>query len=695
MYAMFKKVVFAFILSLVVLTTGAWQSNQTAFAEKQQPETSETLLYSGLTWKNVGSSVRTITLNMRGDAVSLSGETFQASGKFPEGLPQDILNYYSNEQLAQSGWSSHDAVDLPGGVRKVFSNESGLYFSVEFSICPDDISTTCVTVWKSDGSEGISLTIPVASAPQPQATGSFGKIAPANGTSNINPASVVLSWGTFSPTPDKYSYCIKADSACADNDPNWTGVFTNTSVTITNLTYGKTYFWQVRAYTCASQDCVPKTYVTADGGTWWTFTTKLNGVSIVGNAGVGGATLSYTDGTPKTVTADSIGNYAITLPVNWSGTVTPTKAGYTFLPAFTGYLNLNTSQTISNYSATAITYTITGNAGVALATLTYVDGSLKTVTADAAGNYTIPVSYNWGGAVTPSKTGYTFVPASRSYSNLISNQTAQNYTATLTTYTIVGNAGVAGATMNFTVDSVAKTAPADSAGNYLITVPYGWNGTVTPVKAPYYFSPASRVYTNVVANLTGQNYTISIFQDVISTYWAFNSIERFSAAGFTSGCTVAPLKYCPETVVTNAQMAVFLVRAIHGVAFVPPAATGAIFTDVSAGSFGAKYIEQLHADGIAAGCNAAGTLFCPNSIVSRSDMAVLLLRSKHGASYVPPAASGTIFTDVPLSNPYAPWIEQLVFEGITSGCTATTYCPSGSVTRAQMAVFFVKAFSLP
>lgn len=694
MYAMFKKVIFAFTLTLVVLTTGAWQSNQAAFAEKQQPETSETLLYSGLTWKNVGSSVRTITLNMKGDAISLSGETFQAEGKFPEGLPQDVLNYYSNEQLAQSGWSSHDAVDVPGGMRKVFSNESGLYLSVEFSICLDDISTTCVTVWKSDGSEGTSLTLPVASAPEPQATGSFGKIAPANGTTNINPASVVLSWGTYSPTPDKYSYCIKTDAPCADDDPNWTGVFTNTSITFTNLLYGKTYYWQIRAYTCASPDCVPKTYVTADGGTWWSFTTKLNGVSIVGNAGVGGATLSYTDGTPKTVTADSIGNYAIALPVNWSGTVTPSKAGYTFLPALTSYSNLSAAQTISNYSATPLSYTISGNAGVAGATLSYVDGGLKTVTADAAGDYTLPVSYNWGGTVTPTKTGYTFSPVSRSYANITSNPTAQNYVATLTTFTIVGNAGVAGATLSYT-DGVAKTAVADSAGNYLITVPYGWDGFVTPSKSPYYFSPVNRVYTDIVANLTGQYYTISIFQDVISTYWAFNSIERFSAAGFTSGCTASPLKYCPETVVTNAQMAVFLVRAIHGVAFVPPAATGTVFADVSAGSFGAKYIEQLHADGIAAGCNVAGTLFCPNSIVSRSDMAVLLLRSKHGASYVPPAASGGVFTDVLVSNPYAPWIEQLVFEGITSGCTATTYCPGGSVTRAQMAVFFVKAFSLP
>ena len=37
-------------------------------------------------------------------------------------------------------------------------------------------------------------------------------------------------------------------------------------------------------------------------------------VTITGNAGVGGATLSYVDGTPKTVTSDGSGNYTITVP---------------------------------------------------------------------------------------------------------------------------------------------------------------------------------------------------------------------------------------------------------------------------------------------------------------------------------------------------------------------------------------------
>jgi len=76
-----------------------------------------------------------------------------------------------------------------------------------------------------------------------------------------------------------------------------------------------------------------------------------------------------------------------------------------------------------------VTHTISGNAGVAGATLSYTDGTPKTATASETGEYSFAVPYNWSGVVTPSKTGYVFTPASRTYSNVVSNQTGQDYTA--------------------------------------------------------------------------------------------------------------------------------------------------------------------------------------------------------------------------------------------------------------------------
>ncbi len=86
-------------------------------------------------------------------------------------------------------------------------------------------------------------------------------------------------------------------------------------------------------------------------------------------------------------------------------------------------------------------------------------------------------------------------------------------------------------------------------------------------------------------------------------------------------------------------------------------------------------------------------IFCPNDPVTRAQMAVFLLRAEHGAGFTPPAATG-IFTDAPLGSFAVDWIEQLAAEGITVGCGGGNYCPNDAVTRAQMAVFLVRTFAL-
>jgi anti-sigma factor RsiW len=151
--------------------------------------------------------------------------------------------------------------------------------------------------------------------------------------------------------------------------------------------------------------------------------------------------------------------------------------------------------------------------------------------------------------------------------------------------------------------------------------------------------------------------------------------------------------YCPGQAVTRAQMAVFLLRGKHGSGYAPPAASGSVFGDVPAGYWAGAWIEQLAAEGITGGCG--GGDYCPEQAVTRDQMAVFLLRARHGSGYAPPPASGTMFGDVPAGQWAAGWIEQLVVEGITSGCGAGAYCPAQAVTRDQMAVFLVRTFSLP
>ncbi|MGE5346129.1 MAG: S-layer homology domain-containing protein, partial [Acidithiobacillales bacterium] len=54
---------------------------------------------------------------------------------------------------------------------------------------------------------------------------------------------------------------------------------------------------------------------------------------------------------------------------------------------------------------------------------------------------------------------------------------------------------------------------------------------------------------------------------------------------------------------------------------------------------------------------------------------------------------GGSFTDVQGSQPFYRKIETLFHSGITSGCGPSTYCPSDSVSRAQMAIFLAKGIA--
>jgi streptogramin lyase len=83
-------------------------------------------------------------------------------------------------------------------------------------------------------------------------------------------------------------------------------------------------------------------------------------------------------------------------------------------------------------------------------------------------------------------------------------------------------------------------------------------------------------------------------------------------------------------------------------------------------------------------------IYCPTNPVTRAQMAVFILKAEHSAFYSPPSCTG-VFSDVACPGAFAvDWIEQLAAEGITGGCGGGNYCPNNPVTRAQMAVFLLK-----
>ena len=239
--------------------------------------------------------------------------------------------------------------------------------------------------------------------------------------------------------------------------------------------------------------------------------------------------------------------------------------------------------------------------------------------------------------------------------------------------------------LNATADVPGTFTYTPAAGTYLPAGTHTLHVDFVPTDTASYANTSKDVSITVLAG--------TIFTDVPIGYWAKDSIERLYFAGVTGGCSTNPLMYCPIVTVTRDQMAVFLLRGEHGFAYTPPPATGTMFADVPSTHWAAAWIEQLANEGITSGCRTG--YYCPGLAVTRDQVAIFLLRTKYGSSYTPPAATGTMFADVPPTHWAAAWIEQLANEGITGGCGNGNYCPTLAVTRDQMAVFLVRAFNLP
>ncbi len=145
------------------------------------------------------------------------------------------------------------------------------------------------------------------------------------------------------------------------------------------------------------------------------------------------------------------------------------------------------------------TFTISGSIGLVGVTLQGLPGMPKT---DQNGVYTAEVESGWSGTVAPTKAGYAFFPPANTYSALTTSLRNQDYDAAIITFTISGNAGLDGVTM----EGLPNRPTADADGFYSATVPYGWSGVVRPKKGDRKFNPTKKQYSPVSADLTDEDY---------------------------------------------------------------------------------------------------------------------------------------------------------------------------------------------
>ena len=120
----------------------------------------------------------------------------------------------------------------------------------------------------------------------------------------------------------------------------------------------------------------------------------------------------------------------------------------------------------------------------------------------------------------------------------------------------------------------------------------------------------------------------------------------------------------------------------------PRTATTVSVTDVKRSSTPGRANETLARSGVTLGCGNGR--YCPDRRVSRAEMGTCLARSGALLPQQPSTFSDTAQTAVHAAN-----IEAIRKGRITTGCSATLYCPTRDVTRAEMATFLVRAKGLP
>jgi hypothetical protein len=396
---------------------------------------------------------------------------------------------------------------------------------------------------------------------------------------------------------------------------------------------------------------------------------SIRGNTIFGNVPLGIDVGAYNDGTlgptPNDDTeADNIQNYPIISSVDY-GASTTVHAAFHSKPSSTYDVDFYASPACVSHPPAL-------NQGPDLVGTTQVttDGS-----GDAAINFVLPIALAAGQPVAAIATSGDGQSSEFSASIVLRIYRASGppgvdntiYGQQFESGSTVTVGGVPMAFINVvnptTINTQMPTVPPGSVNDITVTMPSGLSGTL-------------------------KNAWVADFNDEGNAGFFGSFVATLVANQITVGVGGGNYGFAENT--KRQSMAVFILKAEHGICYTPPPCTG-IFLDVPCSSNFAPWIEAMAAEQITGGCG--GGNFCPLNPVRRDQMAVFLLKGEHGSSYVPPACTG-IFADVPCPGTFANWIEQLEVEDITGGCGGSNYCPSNNNTRGQMAVFIVKAFNL-
>lgn len=406
--------------------------------------TLKTYTLSGHVTNTAGASLSGVTISLSG---SQSGSMLSdASGNYSFSVPA-VGNYTITPSMTGLAFSP---------INRTFSNLSANQtadFSASFTISGQ--------ILKSTGGALASATVKLTGAQTATTT------TDASGNYLFNN---ILPGGNFTVTPTSIGYG-----------------FTPPSTNFSNVAANQTANFTATSYTVGGQ-------VTG----------------AVSGLGISGVNVSISGSQTGSVPTDANGYY--TFPNVGAGgtyTFTPSKLGYVFTPQT--LTNLSSNQTLNFTGARCVISGVLKDYyqnPIQPATVTLSGSATGTVLTDFSGFYSFVVPPGGTYTVTPSYTGLTFNPSSKTFTNLTTDQifdfiVPQNLITGKVTDPI-GNPRInANVSFSGSQTGIVRT---DINGNYSINVAPGGTYTVASGDTGMVFIPASQTFANLVTNQVG-NFT--------------------------------------------------------------------------------------------------------------------------------------------------------------------------------------------
>ncbi|MFC1567163.1 carboxypeptidase regulatory-like domain-containing protein, partial [bacterium] len=279
-----------------------------------------------------------------------------------------------------------------------------------------------------------------------------------------------------------------------------------------------------KSYTQLTSDQINQDFA----GTTHTYTI-CGYVKDTSNSTIFGSSVTLSGTASSTCLTDSNGYYEFTGLVKGDYAVTPLHENYGFTPVNKNYTQLDSNQTSQNFVANEHVYIISGyiqdgnNLAISGSTVTLSGGTSATVLTDTNGYYEFIGLLKADYTITPVHEDYSFNPINKSYTQLASNQTNQNFVGAVHTYTISGYVkdasatAISGSTVTLS-GGTSATVLTDTNGYYEFTGLVKGDYVTTPFHNDYSFTPLNKSYTQLASNQVNQNFVGTIHTYTICGY---------------------------------------------------------------------------------------------------------------------------------------------------------------------------------